>query len=94
MSWETFYNSNKISEWALSNEQTSCVFQTPGLGQWRPVHTYCSQTLLLYLFIRFARISYGQFIAICYKFKRSTYNQEPLVIVGVKYRERFQTRNS
>jgi len=40
----------------------------------------CSQTFLVYSFIRFARISYGQFIAICYKFKLSTYVQEPLVI--------------
>jgi hypothetical protein len=40
----------------------------------------CSRTLLVYLFIRFARISYGRFIAIRYKFKLSTYIQEPLVI--------------
>jgi hypothetical protein len=31
-------------------------------------------------FIRFARISYRRFIAIRYKFKRSTYIQEPLII--------------
>jgi hypothetical protein len=39
-----------------------------------------SRTLLLYLFIRVTRVSYMQFIAIRYKFKRSTYIQEQLVI--------------
>jgi hypothetical protein len=46
-----------------------------------------SRTLLLYLFIRFARISYGRFIAIRYHFKRSTYIQEQLVKGGVMHRE-------
>jgi hypothetical protein len=40
-------------------------------------------------YIRFACINYGQFIAICCKVKRSVYIQEPLVIGGVEYRERF-----
>jgi hypothetical protein len=40
----------------------------------------CIQTFLVYLFIGFACISYGQFIAIHCKFKLSTYVQEPLVI--------------
>jgi len=40
----------------------------------------CSRTFLAYLFIGFACISYGRFIAIRYKFKLSTYVQEPLVI--------------
>jgi hypothetical protein len=40
----------------------------------------CSQTFLVYLFIRFACISYGRFIAIRCKFKLSTYVQELLVI--------------
>jgi uncharacterized membrane protein len=40
----------------------------------------CSRTVLVYLFIRFARISYRRFIAIRYKFKSSTYIQEPLTI--------------
>jgi hypothetical protein len=31
-----------------------------------------------------------RFIAVRYKFKRSTYIQEPLVIGGVEYRERFK----
>jgi len=35
---------------------------------------------LVYLFIRFACISYGRFIAIRYKFKLSTNVQEPLVV--------------
>jgi len=39
-----------------------------------------SRTFLVYLFIRFACISYGRFIAIRYKFKLSTYVQVPLVI--------------
>jgi hypothetical protein len=37
-------------------------------------------SVLVYLFIRFDRISYGRFTAIRHKFKRSTYIQEPLVI--------------
>jgi hypothetical protein len=41
---------------------------------------YCSWTLLVYLFMRFAAISYRRFIAIRYKFKRSTHIQELLVI--------------
>jgi hypothetical protein len=53
-------------------------------------NSYCTRTLLVYLFIRFARISYGRFIATRYNFKRSTYIQEPLVIGGVEYRERFK----
>jgi hypothetical protein len=40
----------------------------------------CSQTFLVYLFLRFACISYGQFIAIHYKLNLSTYVQEPLAI--------------
>ena len=40
----------------------------------------CSRTFLVYLFIRFAHIGYGPFIAIRYKFKLSTCVQEPLVI--------------
>jgi len=40
----------------------------------------CSLTFLIYLFIRFAGISYGRFIAIRYKFKLSTYVEEPLVV--------------
>jgi hypothetical protein len=47
----------------------------------------CGRTLSVYLFGRFALISYGWFIAICHKFKRSTYIQETLVIGGVLYRE-------
>jgi len=39
-----------------------------------------SRTFLAYLFIRFACISYGRFIAIHCKFKLSMYIQEPLVI--------------
>ena len=41
---------------------------------------YCSRTFLVWLFIRFAGISYGQFIAICYKSKLSMCVQEPLMI--------------
>jgi hypothetical protein len=51
------------------------------------ISTVCSQTFLEYLCIRVAHISYGQFIAICYKFKRSTYIQEPLAIEGDVCRE-------
>jgi hypothetical protein len=48
----------------------------------------CSRTLLVYWFIRFARVSNRQFIAIHvhYEFKRSMYIQEPLVIGGIEYR--------
>jgi hypothetical protein len=46
----------------------------------RVVSSAYSRTFLVYLFIGFARISYGRFIAMRYKFKRSTYIQEPLVI--------------
>jgi hypothetical protein len=41
---------------------------------------YCSLTFLIYLFLRFARINDGPFMAMCYKFNLSTYVQEPLVI--------------
>jgi hypothetical protein len=41
-----------------------------------------SQTFLEYLFISFVRIGYWQFIAVRYKFKRSMYFQELLVIGG------------
>jgi hypothetical protein len=40
----------------------------------------CSRTFLVYLFITFAHISYGRFIAMHYKFNLSTYVQEPLVV--------------
>jgi hypothetical protein len=67
------------------------------LNEWSytaiPSPPYCSRTFSVYFFIRFARISYGRFIAIRYKFKRSTYIQEPLVIGGVEYRERFKREN-
>ena len=55
----------------------------------------CSRTFLVYLFIRFARISYGRFIAVPYKFKLSTYVQELLVIGrrGFAQRERFKREN-
>jgi len=55
----------------------------------------CSRTFLVYLFIRFARISYGRFIAVRYTFKLSTYVQEPLVIGrrGFVQRERFKRGN-
>jgi hypothetical protein len=46
----------------------------------RNTYPYCGRTFLVYLFIRFARISYRRFIATRYKLKRSTYIQEPLVI--------------
>jgi hypothetical protein len=46
-----------------------------------------------YVFIRFARIRYRRFIPIRYKFKHSTYIQEPLVIEGIEYRERFKREN-
>ena len=34
----------------------------------------------IYLFLRFAGVSYGRFMAMRYKFNLSTYVQEPLVI--------------
>jgi hypothetical protein len=40
----------------------------------------CSRTVLIYLFLGFALISYGRFVAVRYKFILSTYVQEPLVI--------------
>jgi len=45
-------------------------------------YSYCIRTYLVYLFIRFAGVSYGRFIAIRYKFKLPTYVEEPLVIGG------------
>jgi hypothetical protein len=36
--------------------------------------------ILVYLFIRFAGVSYGRFMVMRYKFNLSTYVQEPLVI--------------
>jgi hypothetical protein len=49
------------------------------------IHTYIythtlQPNISVFLFVRFAHTSYGRFIAICYKVKRSTYIQEPLVI--------------
>jgi hypothetical protein len=49
-----------------------------------------SRTFLVYLFIRFAHISYRQFTAIRYKFKLSTYIQELLVIGEIVFRQRFK----
>ena len=40
----------------------------------------CRRSFLVYLFIMFACVSYGRFMAICYKFNLSTFVQEPLVI--------------
>jgi len=40
----------------------------------------CSQTFLIYLFLRFACFSYRWFMAMCCKFNLSMYDQEPLVI--------------
>jgi len=45
---------------------------------------------LVYLFIRFVRISYGRFTAIRYKLKLSTYVQEPLVTGSRGYLQRFK----
>jgi hypothetical protein len=56
--------------------------------------TSYSRTLLAYLFIRSVRISCRRFIAIRYRFKRSTCIQEPLVIGEVVYKERFKRENS
>jgi hypothetical protein len=50
-------------------------------GSYIESQPFCSRTFLVYLFIRFARINYRRFIAMRYKFKPSTYIQEPLVIV-------------
>jgi hypothetical protein len=63
------------------------LFAVLGVKIWTNIR--CSRNVLVCLFNRFAPISYGQFIAIRYKFKRSTYNQEPLVIGrrGVVQRE-------
>jgi hypothetical protein len=41
---------------------------------------HCSQTFLVYLFLRFASISYGRFVAIHCKLNLSSYVQELLVI--------------
>jgi len=40
----------------------------------------CSRTFLVYLFLRFASISYGRFVAIHCKLNLSSYVQELLVI--------------
>ena len=40
----------------------------------------CSRTFLIYLFLRFAGVSYGRFIAVRFGFNLSTYVQEPLMI--------------
>jgi hypothetical protein len=56
-------------------------------------YQHSSRTFLVYLFIRFAHISYGRFTFIHSKFQRSTYILEPLVIGGVEYRERFKREN-
>jgi hypothetical protein len=46
------------------------------------------------MFIRFASIGYGRFVAMRYKFKLSAYNQELLAIGRVEYGERFKQENS
>jgi hypothetical protein len=53
----------------------------------------CNWTFLVYLFVRFARISNGRFIAIHHKFKLSTYVQEPLVTGRRGYLQRFKRGN-
>ena len=54
-----------------------------------------SRTFLVHIifFIRFARISYGRFIAMRYKCNLSTYVQELLLIGGAVYRERYKRGN-
>jgi hypothetical protein len=54
---------------------------------------YCSRTFLVYLFIRFAHISYRRYIAIHFDFKLSTYIYEPLVVGGIVSREGFKRKN-
>ena len=39
-----------------------------------------SRKYLVYIFLRFARISYGRLLAIRYRFKQSKYIQDPLMI--------------
>ena len=39
------------------------------------IYIYCRRTFLIYLFLRFAGVSYGQFIAIHFGFNLSTYVQ-------------------
>jgi len=53
-------------------------------------HTSVAEHFSVYLFIRFAGISYGWFTAIHYKFKLLTYVQEPLVMGRRGYLQRFK----
>jgi len=39
------------------------------------VHSCCGRTFLIYLFLRFAGVSYGRFIAVRFEFNLSTYIQ-------------------
>jgi hypothetical protein len=95
MGYDTRSNLNKNV--AFQFNETHVVFYTIQINSrfeaTRVIYIYCSRILLVYLFIRFARISYGRFIAMRYNFKLSTYIQEPLVIGGVEYRERFKREN-
>jgi hypothetical protein len=65
---------------------TECVFLIAS-GKCVAIH------FLVYLFIRFAHISYRWFMDIRYKFKRSTYILEQLVVGEVEYRDRLKQEN-
>jgi len=86
---------NIIIQFPLSGIQIPfLVFSTKIL-----VTKECSRTFLVYLVIRFVRISYGRFIAIRYEFKLSTFVQEPLVksrrcyLQGFKREKRLAANN-
>jgi len=51
--------------------------------------TDSSRTFFMYFFIRFAVITYGRFIVICYKFKLSTYVQT----IGDRYEGLYTERD-
>jgi len=62
------------NEWLASCSGCYTTIQLKG--------SLCSGTFLVYLFLRFACVSYGRLIAIHYRFNLSTYIQELLVIGG------------
>jgi hypothetical protein len=86
---ELFANRDKPSFVVFNktvSQNTYTVFQVTNFDFVNKPLSQCSLTFLVYLFISVARISYGRFIAIRYKFKRPTYILEPMVIGGVVYK--------
>ena len=78
--WLLQYQLGGVTNTSAISKQNWVASPRLRLSPSKHLWTVCSWIFLVYLFIWCACISYGRFIAISYKFKLSTYVQEPLVI--------------